>query len=231
MSHHRPSLNPAPMRQLKVLLWVLVTSNIAVGLYSMYALRTLDRQYSELIDQTVPLLGDLQALTAKTSLAMIGTSPVRFGGADRAAAVETARRAFADEAAHRARLLSELQPDRRSESQDLRASAEAFNAAGAEYLALLDRSGLAEAGRYREVQLRPAFEHYLWSLERTSNVLKAESDRANDAVSQHAGTVSVVLFGVATWPVLVLVLLLLATALFVGVLMILFRGREMSDQP
>jgi hypothetical protein len=42
---------------------------------------------------------------------------------------------------------------------------------------------------------------------------------------------STVLLGLAGWPVVLLVGLLLLTAIFVLVLMVLFRGREMSDMP
>lgn len=42
---------------------------------------------------------------------------------------------------------------------------------------------------------------------------------------------STVVLGCASWPVIVLVTLLVLTAVFVVVLMVLFRGREMSDGP
>ena len=57
-----------------------------------------------------------------------------------------------------------------------------------------------------------------------------------DRLSQRAdarggGVLPSLLLGIASWPIVVLAGLLLLTALFVVVLMVLFRGREMSDTP
>ena len=63
------------LRQLKLLVMVLIISNVALGAYGFYLLRTIDRNYSALIDQSVPILNRLQTLTAGASDAMRSTNP------------------------------------------------------------------------------------------------------------------------------------------------------------
>src|SRR5205814_8803362 len=67
------------LRQLKLLVVVLVLSNIGLGIFSFYLLRSVDRTYSDLIDRSVPVLNDLQTLTALAVRAMRGTHPTLFG--------------------------------------------------------------------------------------------------------------------------------------------------------
>src|SRR4051794_24997618 len=68
--------NTSVVRQLKTLVVVLILSNIALGVFGFYLLRTIDRNYSVLIDQSIPILNGLQTLTAKASEAMRSTNPV-----------------------------------------------------------------------------------------------------------------------------------------------------------
>ena len=44
------------VRTLKLLLMMLVFSNVALGVFSFYLLRSMDRRYSDLIEHAVPLL-------------------------------------------------------------------------------------------------------------------------------------------------------------------------------
>src|SRR5882757_9818254 len=73
-----PSDQAATLRNLKVLVVLLVVSNIFVGVLGVYLLRLVDRRYSDLVTHTVPVLNDLQTLTAKSVAAMRGTNPVFF---------------------------------------------------------------------------------------------------------------------------------------------------------
>src|ERR1051326_6106373 len=58
------------IRRLKAIIVALLVSNVALGLFSAYLLRQTDRSYSELIDRDVPLLNDLQTLTALSAAAV-----------------------------------------------------------------------------------------------------------------------------------------------------------------
>src|SRR6266550_34403 len=84
------------VRQLKILVYVLVLSNIALGALGFYFLRTIDRKYSSLIDQMVPTLNDLQTLTAVSVGAMRSTNSTLFAESpqSRAGMVHSARLAL-----------------------------------------------------------------------------------------------------------------------------------------
>src|SRR4051812_15169389 len=64
LSHQPLDQSAATLRQLKLVVILLVVSNIGLGVFSFYLLRTLDRRYSSLIGDTVPILADLRELTA-----------------------------------------------------------------------------------------------------------------------------------------------------------------------
>lgn len=223
----------ATVRQLKLLVIVLVLSNIGLGLFAFFLLRTIDRQYSDLIGRSVPVLNGLQTLTATSMQAMRATNPLLFEGAggQRPQRVQEAAVAFAADRDARKALLTSEWAAAEAERAQLQGAGEGFTQLGSELLAHLAAGRMAEAARLREVRLRPAFDRYVAIASKAADVLEAESRRLNDTVSAKTGSMSTVVLGVASWPLVVLVALLLLTALFVVVLMVLFRGREMSDMP
>lgn len=222
------------LRQLKVLVAVLVLSNIGLGLFSVYLLRTLDRSYSDLIDHSVPALSNLQTLTAASAEALRGTGPTLFSatGGQRPAVLQHARAALDRDRDLRLRLLGSesfsVAPDVR---QELQAAGGAFRMSAVEVLNLVAAGQAAEAARVRENTLRPAFDRYLGAITKAADLLETDSLKANRKLTVKTSSRAVVLLGIASWPVIILGVLLLLTAVFVIVLMVLFRGREMSDMP
>src|SRR5438105_3391832 len=97
----------ATLRQLKLLVVVLVLSNIGLGVFSFYLLRKVDQSYSDLIDHSVPVLNDLQTVTAKAVGAMRSTNPAALSTptAKSTEGVQGARAAFAEEKTVREALL------------------------------------------------------------------------------------------------------------------------------
>jgi hypothetical protein len=107
----------------------------------------------------------------------------------------------------------------------------AFAATARAAVSAADSGNAAEAQRLREHDLRPAFDRYIIAITKAADVLEDQSHKANDSETRRTSSLSTVLLGVASWPVVVVVGLLALTAAFVLVLMLLFRGREMSDLP
>jgi hypothetical protein len=222
------------IRQLKLLVVVLVLSNIGLGVFSFYLLRRVDRTYSDLIDQSVPVLNDLQTLTALAVSAMRGTNPTLFADAagNRRETLEASRAALASEEALRNKLVTvEWVTGQNAERAHFRAAGEAFSRTATEVLAGYAAGQDAAALRLREEKLRAEFDRYLNSITKAADVLEAESSRQSDSLSAHTGSMSTVMLGIASWPVILLLGLLALTAIFVLVLMVLFRGREMNDMP
>lgn len=224
----------ATLRQLKLLVLVLVLSNLGLGGFSFYLLRTIDRNYTELISGTVPLLNDLQTLTAKSVDAMRETGSALFNAppAERAAAVQHSEIALAGDRRLRAAILNRpRQPALDSSLAALKAAGENFTGTAGEVVRQFAAGEIDAANRLREEALRPAFARYLEAATKAADLLEAESLKKSHVLSAKTGSVANMMLGVASWPVVLLVGLLALTAVFVLVLMVLFRGREMSDMP
>src|SRR5436309_7041891 len=73
------SRRASTVRQLKLLVVLLLLSNIALGAFGFYSLRTVDRKYSRLISDTVPALNDLEEVATASVSAMRNTNPVLYG--------------------------------------------------------------------------------------------------------------------------------------------------------
>lgn len=222
------------LRNLKLLVVVLAASNILIGAFSVYLLRGVDRRYSELIDHTAPVLNDLQTSTAKAGEAMRQTNPAFFTvSADKIpSAVKRGRTALDADRALRSKLLSaEWLPETSAKRTEFRQSGEAFTQAGNKVLDLFAAGQGVEADRVREAVLRPAFERYQNATTKVADLLLDESKVTNDNFTARTSRLSTIVLSVASWPVLVLVLLLLVTAIFVVVMMIAFRGKDLADAP
>jgi hypothetical protein len=222
----------ATLRQLKFLVVVLVISNIGLGVFSFYLLRSMDRAYSDLIDRSMPLLNNLQALTARSVQGMRGTSAV-FLKKDGTQFQDQLNEAYArlrEEEAVRLAVLKTASGES-SPWLQFKAAGTAFSQTAREVLSMHGSGRSAEALRLRDETLMPAFEKYVDATRTVAVFVEAQSQRDSDSVSARTGTWSNLVLGVASWPVVVLAGLLLLTAVFVLVLMVLFRGREMSDMP
>jgi hypothetical protein len=227
-----PESQKTALRQLKILVVILIVSNIGLGLFGIYVLRSVDRKYSALIHQTVPPINELQTLTAWSVDAMRSTNPSLFqpspNGSSRP--VQQAQNMIERDRELRTRALQRewlgLKP---GERQDLLEAGDAFTRESLEVLHLFETGHNAEAGQRRETVLRPAFDRYVASMTKTADVLEAESLRTSGRLTEQTGSISHIVLGLASWPFMIVGLFFLAVIIFVlGVLVrvTLFRGAE-----
>lgn len=213
---------------------LLVVSNVATGIFSVYLLRKLDARYSELINQSVPVLNDMQTLTALTVEVMRSTNPSVVGRApaDSERGLARGRAALERERALQEKLIKRqwLAADHAARIEVERTGAEFSRLAG-EFLNQLAGGMTPVLVEAREQKLRPAFERYQTALTVATDVLEAHSLRTNDALSADTGSLSKIVLGVAGWPLIVMIALLVLTVCFVVVLMFVFRGKELGDMP
>lgn len=229
-AHHQTGT----IKQLKLLVFLLVISNLALGGYSFFLLRKTDRTYSGLIDQAIPVLNDLQALTAGALDAMRATNGSLFVGTSdqQIAAAQRARREVAEDTELRTKLLrTEWMANGRIAQTELRHAGDQFTTLAGELIGLFEAGRTAEATRYREEKLRSAFERYVAVITKAADFVQDECLRLSGTLTDRTDHLSTLVLGFASWPVLLLGGLLILTAGFVIVLMILFRGREMNDVP
>jgi hypothetical protein len=228
------SHNQSTLRQLKWLVALLILSNVALGVFGFSVLRSIDRRYSDLIGQSVPLLNNLQTLTAQSVEAMraTGSNLLEVPVAARDDAVRHGRQVLLQERTFRLQLMKQLQVVGVTQGrQKIQEAGDAFTTVATQVIEVAAGGKLEEAKRLRDEKLRPAFDRYLTAVTKAADDVEATSLRTNDDYSAQTGSMSHVILGVASWPVIVIVGLLLFTAVFVLGLMILFRGREMNDMP
>ncbi len=227
-----PSRPDSLVRQLKWLVIILVLSNIALGAFSVLALRRADRRYSELIQRTVPVLNDMQTLTAHAAEAMVATNPSRLNTMPVDAFMRDANAALTMESSDRTQVLkgvwlTEAKPER----QELEQAATAFATGVRAVLAIEQTGNLAQATAQRDRDLRPAFDRYIIAITKAADALEAEGRHASDTETKRNSSMSTLMLSFASWPILAVLTLVILTAAFVLVLMLLFRGRDMSDAP
>ena len=106
------------------------------------------------------------------------------------------------------------------ERSNLETAGETFSRAAMQVVTLFESGDRAEANRQREQSLRPAFDRYVGATTRAAEVLKTQSLRTRATLSRKTGSVSSMMLGLASWPVIVLFAFLLITAVFVIVVLL-----------
>lgn len=114
---------------------------------------------------------------------------------------------------------------------ELQSVGDRFSDSARELIGLLEAGRMSEAARYREDIVRGLFERYVVVITKSADLVQDESLRLSGSLTDNTDHMSNLVLGIASWPVLLLGGLLVLTAGFVVVLMILFRGREMNDVP
>ncbi len=223
----------ASVRNLKLLLLVLLVSNVGLGVLSFSLLRSVDQRYTELLERTVPLLNDLQTLTAKSVNAMRGTNP---DGVARAfgdpASLSRFHAMVGDDRALREKILSRPWPtDLISGRDEIERVGQQFTQRCVETLDLQGKGDRVASLKIRDERLKPAFEDYLNTLTKVSDLVEANSDKVSEQFSGTASSFSKIVLGIGIWPIVAVGVLLVLTAVFLGVLMLAFRGKDLSEAP
>jgi len=224
----------ASLRNLKRLVVVLIASNIALGLFSVYLLRSVDRRYSDLVERTVPALGNLEDGLANVIRVQraVGSGLTNAPVAKRAEAVDRARAALARERAFFGTLIVEpALAGLPAERDGVQQAAEAYRRVAGERLDLFAAGKFAEAERVRDEGLRPAFDLYLTAFDRATDAVGAAVIHTSDAYTAKTGHLTRIVLGLAGWPLLVFGILLLLVVGLVIAMMVAFRGKDLADAP
>lgn len=231
MAHATPSAprdDLAVIRKLKFLVALLVFSNVTIGIMGIYLLKVVDDRYTRLIERSVPLLSDLQTLTAKTVEAMRSTNPVLHDAPERReASVHRSQAAFEAERAQRAKVLGSDWGDFPADMRQIFVSAsKGFSQSGQEVLALYQTDRAVEAGKLREVTLRPDFDRYLRATTKAADIVERRSLRESDGFTAKTSSLVRALLGFAGWPVFVVVAGVLFSTSSVALLLLAWRARS-----
>lgn len=224
----------ASLRNLKRLVAILVVSNIALGVFSVYQLRSVDRRYSELLDHGLPAMNDLQTLTAESVTAMRGTGPNLFSASakNRLALLQSAQAALDRDRDFRNRLVrGEWLVSNPSGKAVFQKAGDEFTQVSLDVLRLAAAGKMEEASRMRDETVRPAFDRYLDATTKVADLLQADIEQTNVTYTAQTNHLSELMLGLAGWPLLVFGALLLLVAVLVVAMMVAFRGKDLADTP
>jgi hypothetical protein len=183
------------------------------------------------LNRSVPVLNDMQELTVRIVQAMRATNPAQIQGVVAESEMRArGQKSLAQERVLRERILaSEWVASADAERKELEIAANDFIRIATDVLNKFIAGDTTEATQLRDEHLRPAFDRYLFVVTRTSDVIESDSRQANSVATARTGNLSTVVLGIASWPLFLVAGVLLMTAIFVLLLMVLFRGREMTD--
>ncbi len=229
-----PNDQAATLRNLKILVLLLVVSNLVVGALSVYLLRAVDRRYSELLERALPAVNDLRELMTDTVLTMRTTNARNFGGSPQER-VEAAKAIGSklDEAQKFRALLASSQAikDEPLEFKVVQETGDSFAATVRDVQTLYAAGKISEATRIREEKLLPAFDHHMTAIAKAADAMETASLGVSKDYTVRTNNLSTIVMGAASWPVIVLLGLLLLTAIFVLAMMVAFRGKDLADMP
>jgi hypothetical protein len=222
------------LRRLRILAVILIVSNVAIGGIGVHTIRRLDREYSLLIDSSVPVLDEIRGIGRQTGLLfrMTVTALVATDPAARSAALQSAREA-------------------QTECRKLRAAVQGadfiqgdpelvrkYAAAGKEYDAVIDdllpritAEDTVEQERRRVGSLLGAYDRLSILNETISATLASRSEELNTRYSMDSNRESKLLLGLAGWPILLAVGFALMAAMVASVLVFVFWREVIADEP
>lgn len=214
------------LRQLQLLVGLLIASNIGMGAFSVYLLRVLDQHYTALIDRSIPVLAELRELLAQAVVSQRSTGPQLLTAPDggRASLIKEARVAIERDRQMRRQLLDLPAVAEETEARTrLESAGEAHAALSNEILSMVAEGKVAEASALRDAALRKVFDDYQAAIGFFADLVKLHSMADSDNLTGKMENMSALALGVASWPVIVIVVIVGITVISVVVLMLLYR--------
>jgi hypothetical protein len=222
----------AALRRLKLLVVVLVTSNLLLGAFSVYLLRRTDTEYSALLDQSVPLLYQVRTTGGAAGrafralvAALVTNDPVKFAGA-----VTRTNEALAQGKQLRAEVLAtdffRLNPYL---AQELREEGAEYEKGVADILSRTTVQSTAEDERDQLERLQLAYDRYGAVIEKISETVVDRAKATSDAYTARTHSRSAMVLGLAGWPLLLGAAIAMLTV--VVVMLFVFRQAGAGEGP
>ena len=193
------------VKRLKLLIGILVVSNLVLGVLSFRFLVTLDADYNELIDRSLPTINHLRGMTSESSVAhrsltfaLSAQQPERQAGY-----LKTAEQALAKEERHIRDVTPVLDAELGAETvARLKKAHELYAARSSALMALLREGKPQEAGdRVRE--MREALDAFMTTVANIADTFAQRSQDEGDLVSANVRKHGTIVLGLGGWPLVV----------------------------
>ncbi len=191
------------MRRLRLLVAVLVLSNCALGVFSVFLLRKLDQDYTVLFDQTLPLMSQLRAAGRENTDAYraLVTGLVEVDPALCAEATIRARQALSRGRAARVRLAqSPVLRQKPGLLNEMEEAGAGFEAIAENLLPRLTAEASPASERIHFELLEKALERSRAANRALQDYVEERSQALSDTISGEVRTRSALVLGVASWP-------------------------------
>jgi len=205
-----------------------------LGAFSVYLIRRTNREYSILIDDSVPVLHqirDVDEEAAKVFQALIA-GLVTQDPAKCAAALKRANDALDRGKQFRAKILaSSFLRQNHALAREYEESSDAYEK---EVTALLPRvtpENTADAERYRLEQLQSVYDRFDDVIERMYALVVDRTELTSDQYTAQTRSSSAVVLGLAGWPLLLAASIVVLTVVVVIIMLSVFRRAGFDDGP
>jgi len=190
------------VKRLKLLIGILVVSNLVLGVLSFRFLVTLDADYNELIDRSLPTINHLRGMTSESSVthrsltfALSAQQPERQAGY-----LKTAEQALAKEEKHIRDVTPVLEAELGAETvARLKKAHDLYYAQSSALVTLLREGKRQEAGdRVRE--MRDALDAFMTTVADIADAFAQRSQDEGDLVSASVRKHGTIVLGLGGWP-------------------------------
>jgi hypothetical protein len=220
-----------PSRNLRFWLVIgLLVSNLAVGVLSLFFLRSVNQRYATLFEGSVPVVNSLRTLTRETT--QIQRLSRRIAEPENGAFWQE----LVDELQHkrpRVRIHGEeisgvplfSGTDHASAISD--ASRE-YDGRIEQYLELARAGKLAEAGRFNNAILRPTYDNYQLKLDAAAQFVEEQSIKVRERYTKESRYFGGLLLAFAGWPVIAAAIAVLVLGLLIITLLVTIFTPELG---
>ena len=222
-----------PQRLKFWLLVALLCSNFAVGAIGLYSMRQLDQNYAQLVEQGLPTLNALRALTRE--LGVVQRTSLRAAIAvtseDRAEQLGRLSRARAEIAAQLGAMPVDPIFGSAEDRRELREAASRYEATVERFLTLLASGQEAEAVRVQREVMRPAYDELLEDLDEAAEHALRAGSMLSRQYADNTRSFTRLLVVLSGWPIAIIGLGLLLALVLSLFLLLAYRSMGRPEQP
>ena len=213
---------------------ILVLSNFLLGVFSVYLLRRVDRDYSGLIDDSIPVFRENRALSHENGRVFRGVigALVTSDPAECAEAIAQTKAALASSEQLRSKILAgDIVRQDPAMAREITESGRAVDKAVRDILQHITPQDTVDAEKTRVELMLTAFDRHSAMSDRLSTVVADRAEEISGHYTDQVRSRSEMVLGLAGWPLLLAASIVVLTVVVVIVMLFVFRQADVVDEP